>query len=87
MTTIWGLLGAFAIYWLVLFATCYIVVEYGHSYLYDEATPATGLKVLLGSALLAMMLTWTAPPSSRRCSPASCAGRCCWRSWRSACSR
>jgi glucan phosphoethanolaminetransferase (alkaline phosphatase superfamily) len=59
MSTLLGMLGAFAIYWIVLFATCYIVVEYGQSYLYDEATPAVGLKVLLGSGLLAMMLTWT----------------------------
>lgn len=59
MSAFLAILGAFAIYWVVLFAACYIVVEYSQSYLYDEATPSAGLKVALGSALLAILLTWT----------------------------
>ena len=58
MSVFLGLLGAFAIYWVVMFAACYIVVEYSQSYLYEETTPSAGLKVMLGSALLAVLLTW-----------------------------
>jgi hypothetical protein len=49
----------FLIYWLVLFVACYIVVEYAQKYLYDETTPLVGLKVLLGSAILAGLLVKT----------------------------
>jgi hypothetical protein len=54
MTFVWTLL----IYWLVLFVACFIVVEVGHDQLYDEVTPRAGLKVLGGSLLLALLLTW-----------------------------
>ncbi len=59
MATILGLLAAFGLYWLILFVACFAVVEYGQTYLYDEATPSAGLKVAGASALLAALLTWT----------------------------
>lgn len=46
------------IYWLVLFVTCFITVDFSQKYLYDEATPALGLKVLLGTGIFAAMLTF-----------------------------
>ena len=51
----------FFFYWLILFAICYIAVEYGQTYFYDEATPSAALKVTLGSAILAIILTITRP--------------------------
>jgi hypothetical protein len=54
MTLIWTAL----IYWLVLFVACFVVVEVGHDQLYDQVTPRAGLKVLGGSLLLALLLTW-----------------------------
>lgn len=50
-------IGAFLIYWLVVFVGCYIVVEVAQDQLYDEVTPRVGLKVTGGSLLLAIMLT------------------------------
>ncbi len=52
-THIWVLL----IYWLVLFVSCFVVVEVAHDQLYDEVTPHAGLKVTGGSLLLALLLT------------------------------
>jgi hypothetical protein len=49
----------FFVYWLILFVACYIVVEYGQTYLYDESPPGLGLRVALGSFLFAALLTWT----------------------------
>jgi len=49
----------FLIYWLILFVISYIVVEYGQSYFYDEATPGALAKVALGSLILALILTRT----------------------------
>jgi hypothetical protein len=49
----------FLIYWLILFVACYMIVEYGQTYLYDETTPSAGLKVALGTLLFAAFLTWT----------------------------
>jgi hypothetical protein len=57
MTLIW----TFLIYWLVLFVGCYVVCEIGQDQLYDEVTPRVGLKVLLGSFLLGLMLTYFQP--------------------------
>ncbi len=54
---IWPLL----IYWLVLFVVCYIVIEVAQDQLYDEVTPRVGLKVALGSLILAVLLTWLHP--------------------------
>jgi hypothetical protein len=54
---IWPLL----IYWLAMFVTCYTVVEVAQDQLYDEVTPRSGLKVLLGSFILAALLTWLHP--------------------------
>ncbi len=53
MATIWALL----IYWLVVFVSCFVVIEIGQDQLYDEVTPHVGLKVTGGSLLLAVMLT------------------------------
>jgi hypothetical protein len=49
-------IGAFLVYWLVIFVACYVVVEFGQDQLYDEVTPRVGLKVTGGSLLLALML-------------------------------
>ena len=59
MSTIFGILASFGLFWLILFVTCFAVVEFGQNYLYDEATPSAGLKVACGSAILAALLTWT----------------------------
>jgi hypothetical protein len=59
MSAFLAILWPFLIYWLILFVACYVVVEFGQNYLYDETTPAVGLKVALGSFLLAAFLTWT----------------------------
>lgn len=56
----WWLLTLF-IYWLVTFAVCYIVTEYGQNYYYDETTPAVGLKVAGGSLILAAIFAYTRP--------------------------
>jgi hypothetical protein len=53
MMIVWALL----IYWLVLFVTCFVLVEIGHDQLYDEVTPRAGLKVAAGSLVLAALLT------------------------------
>ncbi|WP_435010679.1 hypothetical protein P12x_001958 [Tundrisphaera lichenicola] len=55
MTLIW----TFLISYLILFVVCYVVVEFGQNFFYDEVTPSSGLKVTLGAFLLAVMLTWT----------------------------
>jgi len=54
-------LVAFLVYWLLIFVSNYVLVEYGQNYLYDEATPRFGLKVALGSFLLAL-LAWRLRP-------------------------
>jgi hypothetical protein len=59
MAAILAFVVPFAFYWVILFVTCYAVVEFGQSYLYDETTPSVALKVAGGSALLALLLTWT----------------------------
>lgn len=59
MSTFLSVLWPFLFYWLVLFAVCYAVVEFGQNYLYDETTPNAPLKVALGAAVLAAILTWT----------------------------
>ena len=59
MSAILGLLAPFVLYWIIFFVVCFAVVEYGQTYLYDEATPSAGLKVAGGSAILAALLTWT----------------------------
>lgn len=53
-----AVLWPFLIYWAFLFVACFVVVEYGQNYLYDETTPRVGLKVAVGSAILAGFLTW-----------------------------
>jgi hypothetical protein len=56
-----AILWPFLIYWLVMFVVSYIAVEVGQDQLYDEATPMAGLKVAVGSFLLAAMLTYFHP--------------------------
>ena len=50
---------SFLIFWVLLFVACYILMEYGQFYLYDEKAPRTALKSLIASAILAAVLTWT----------------------------
>lgn len=52
---------AFIIYWLVFFVACLAVVETMQDMFYDEVTPRSGLKVALGSLLLAALATWLKP--------------------------
>ena len=52
---------AFVTYWLILFVACYIVTEYAQKYLYDEATPRLGLKLALGTTILAALATYFRP--------------------------
>jgi hypothetical protein len=54
-----GYVWPFLIYFVILFTVCYIVVEYGQNYFYDEVTPAVAAKVALGAFLLACILTYT----------------------------
>jgi hypothetical protein len=54
-----GYVWPFLIYAVILFAVCYIVVEYGQNYFYDEVTPAPFAKVALGTLILAGILTYT----------------------------
>ena len=49
----------FLVYYLILFVVCYIVVEYGQNYFYDEVTPGVASKVALGTLILAGILTAT----------------------------
>ena len=59
MSTFLAMLWPFLFNWLILFVFCYAVVEYGQTYFYDETTPKVLPKVLVGSAILALVLTWT----------------------------
>jgi hypothetical protein len=52
-------LWPFLVYWLILFVGCFVVVDYAQKYFYDETTPAIGLKIALGSMMLALLATWT----------------------------
>ncbi len=54
---LWPLL----IYWMVVFIACYTIVEVAQDQLYDEVTPRVGLKVTVGSLLLALLMTWLRP--------------------------
>ncbi len=58
---LWSMLVPFLVYWLVVFVVSYMLVEYGQGFLYDEATPHVGLKVGLGSLLLAALMAWSRP--------------------------
>jgi peptidoglycan/LPS O-acetylase OafA/YrhL len=55
----WSNVWPLSIYWVVVFVCCYVVVEFGQNYLYDETTPAAGLKVAIGSLILAGILMYT----------------------------
>jgi hypothetical protein len=59
ITMFWSILWPLAIFWLVVFVCCFAVVEFAQNYLYEEKTPAAGLKVLAGSLILAGLLTYT----------------------------
>lgn len=56
-----SVLIAFVVYWLILFVACYIVSEYAQNYLYDETTPGLGLKLAIGTTILAALATWLRP--------------------------
>jgi hypothetical protein len=56
-----ALLITFLVYWMIFFVVCYVVVDYAQKYLYDEATPALGLKLALGTLLFAILATWLKP--------------------------
>ena len=51
----------FLINWLLFFVVSFIAVDYGHRYLYDEPPPSFGLRVTLGSILLALLSTFLRP--------------------------
>ena len=59
MATFFAILFPFLFIWVILFAICFAIVEFGQNYLYDETTPSSFLKITLGSAILAAVLTWT----------------------------
>jgi hypothetical protein len=50
-------IGSCLIYWLALFVVCFIVVEYAQDQLYDAVVPHAGLRVALGTLVLAVVLT------------------------------
>jgi hypothetical protein len=54
---LWPLL----IYWLVFFVACYVACEVAQDQFYDEVTPHVGLKVAVGSLILAALATWVRP--------------------------
>lgn len=60
-TDMGAIIGPLLIYWLVMFVTSSIAVEVGQDQLYDEVTPMVGLKVAVGSLLLAALATWLRP--------------------------
>ena len=45
----------FLVFWLIFFVAISLAVEFLQTYLYDEKTPNSGLKVLLASAVLAVV--------------------------------
>ena len=49
------------IYWLVFYVACYTACEVGQDQFYDEVTPHVGLKVAIGSLILAALATWIRP--------------------------
>lgn len=61
MNPILASLLALGVYWLVVFVGCFITLEFGQSYLYDEVTPGRTLKVAAGSLILAALLAWAQP--------------------------
>ncbi len=50
-------LWSFLIYWLVMFVTCYVVVDFGQRYYYEEPTKHAALRVAAGSLIFAALLT------------------------------
>jgi len=54
-------LWPFLIYWLTMFVACYAIVEFGQDFFYDEVTPYSGLKVAIGSLIMAGLLAWLRP--------------------------
>ncbi len=59
MSSLTALIIPLLVHWLLIFVACYVVTEFAQNYLYDETTPRVGLKILGGSFLLALLLTWT----------------------------
>lgn len=52
----WSYLGPLLIYWLVLFVACFVVTDVAQDQLYDEVTPRVGLKIAIGSLILAALM-------------------------------
>jgi hypothetical protein len=55
----WSILWPLAIYWLILFVCCYVILEFGQNYLYDEVTSAAPWKLAAGTLVLAGALMYT----------------------------
>ncbi len=51
----------FLVYFAIFYVISYILCEYGQNYLYDEVTPNMPLKVLAGSFVMAIAMTWARP--------------------------
>jgi hypothetical protein len=58
----WTYLWSLLIYWLALFVSCFIVTEIAQDQLYDAVTPRVGLKIALGSLIMAALMV-VLPPS------------------------
>ncbi len=48
---------AFLVFWLILFVACFVVSEYAQKYLYDETAANLGVKLAIGTAILAALAT------------------------------
>lgn len=58
----WTYLWPLLIYWLALFVSCFVVTEIAQDQLYDEVTPRVGLKIALGTLIMAALMV-ALPPS------------------------
>jgi len=58
----WSYLGPLLVYWMALFVSCFVVTEIAQDQLYDAVTPRVGLKIALGSLILAILMVLL-PPS------------------------
>jgi hypothetical protein len=61
MTMTTTLLLTFGTYFVVLFAACFAVIEFGQTYLYDEKLARSGLRCLVGALILAAVHTYMRP--------------------------
>jgi hypothetical protein len=56
-----AIIWPFLIYWMVFFVTCYVACEVGQDQFYDEVTKNVGIRVTVGSFILAALATWIRP--------------------------